>query len=194
MLTKSFSDQMDFLFTIIHNGIVVVASYIFDKVIEPSYDEDESVAKVTFKSRNHLDIDDEKSSLLHQLKLAKALADSEALFRFIAEETVSVLEKEKTLKELEHRDFIAKHHNDIILMETQLKTSRDTENELNRTIAIKVSKIDELMIINKKLQEDLAKSLSEQQEAQKLKVMLRNETMLKQVAVDKLLEIMDRRV
>ena len=47
------------------------------------------------------ELEDEHSSIAHQLQLSLARADSEALARAIAEETVAELEKEKTTKELE---------------------------------------------------------------------------------------------
>ena len=46
-------------------------------------------------------MEEERSSIAHQLQLSLARADSEALARAIAEETVAELEKEKTMKELE---------------------------------------------------------------------------------------------
>lgn len=145
------------------------------------------------KSRDIRDLEDEKSSMFHQLQLAAARADSEALARSIAEETVADLEKEKTMKELELKDLIAKHRNDIATKETQLQLLRDTENELNTKQAIKISELDELMNQNKKLQDDLLKSHVEQQEIEKLQAKLKNETLLKQTAVNKLAEIMNRR-
>lgn len=145
------------------------------------------------KSRDILDLEEEKSSMFHQLQLAAARADSEALARSIAEETVADLEKEKTMKELELKDLIAKHRNDIASKETQLQSLRDTENELNTKLAIKVSELDELIKQNKKLQDDLSKSQAEQLEIEKLQAKLKNETLLKQTAVNKLAEIMNRR-
>ena len=48
-----------------------------------------------------VELEEERSSIAHQLQLSLARADSEALARAIAEETVAELEKEKTMKELE---------------------------------------------------------------------------------------------
>ncbi len=47
------------------------------------------------------ELEDERASITHQLQLSLARADSEALARAIAEETVAEMEKEKTMKELE---------------------------------------------------------------------------------------------
>lgn len=145
------------------------------------------------KSRDIQDMEEEKSSMFHQLQLAVARADSEALARSIAEETVADLEKEKTMKELELKDLIAKHRNDIAQKENQLQGLRDTENELNTKLTIKISELDELMNQSKKLQDDLNKSRADQLEIEKLQAKLKNETLLKQTAVNKLAEIMNRR-
>lgn len=145
------------------------------------------------KTRDIQDMEDEKSSMFHQLQLAVARADSEALARSIAEETVADLEKEKTMKELELKDLIAKHRNDMSSRETQIQALRDTENELNTKLSIKTSELEELMNQIKKLQEDLLKARADQLEIEKLQAKLKNETLLKQTAVNKLAEIMNRR-
>ena len=61
------------------------------------------------KQRTVQELEEERGSLAHQLQLALARADSEALARSIAEETVADLEKEKTMKELELKDLLGKH-------------------------------------------------------------------------------------
>ena len=64
------------------------------------------------KIRSITELEEERGSLAHQLQLALARADSEALARSIAEETVADLEKEKTMKELELKELMAKHRVD----------------------------------------------------------------------------------
>lgn len=145
------------------------------------------------KTRDFQDMEEEKSSMFHQLQLAAARADSEALARSIAEETVADLEKEKTMKELELKDLIAKHRNDIVAKEAQMQAMRDIDHELNTKLAIKASELDELRNQNKKLHDDLTKARAEQLEIEKLQAKLKNETLLKQTAVNKLAEIMNRR-
>lgn len=54
-----------------------------------------------------------KGNLMEQLQVALQRADSEALARSVAEETVAELEKEKTVKELEINDVLSRHSNDI---------------------------------------------------------------------------------
>jgi hypothetical protein len=70
------------------------------------------------RSRTTAELEEERHSLAHQLQLTLARADAEALARSIAEETVADLEKDKTMKELELRDLLARHRSDI--------TSRDS--------------------------------------------------------------------
>ena len=53
------------------------------------------------KTKQVGELEDERASITHQLQLSLARADSEALARAIAEETVAEMEKEKTMKELE---------------------------------------------------------------------------------------------
>lgn len=145
------------------------------------------------KTRVIQDLEEERSSVFHQLQLAAARADSEALARSIAEETVADLEKEKTMKELELKDLIAKHRNEITSKETKLQALRDTENELSNKLSIKISELDELFNQHKKIQDDYTKAKIDQAEIEKLQAKLKNETLLKQTAVNKLAEIMNRR-
>ncbi|CAB0005821.1 unnamed protein product [Nesidiocoris tenuis] len=72
------------------------------------------------KVRNITELEEERSSLAHQLQLALARADTEALARSIAEETVADLEKEKTMKELELKEISAKHRVDSTAKETTI--------------------------------------------------------------------------
>jgi len=61
------------------------------------------------KQRVVQELEEERKPMQHQLQLALARADSEALARSIAEETVADLEKEKTMKELELKEICGKH-------------------------------------------------------------------------------------
>ena len=66
------------------------------------------------------ELEEERNSLTQQVQIAVARADSEALARSIAEETVTDLEKEKTIKELEMKDIISKHRADIVAKESSV--------------------------------------------------------------------------
>ncbi|CAG9803916.1 unnamed protein product [Chironomus riparius] len=133
----------------------------------------------------------QSSELREELALARA--DSEALVKSIAEETVADLKKEKTVKELEIKDLIGKHRNEIAAKVTQIQSLRDIENDLSNKVSIKSSEIEELTNQNNKIQDDLVKYKVDQVELEKLHAKLKNETLLKQQAVNKLAEIMNRR-
>ncbi|KAG4078255.1 hypothetical protein HA402_011327 [Bradysia odoriphaga] len=145
------------------------------------------------KSRSLSELEEERSSLLHQLQIALARADSEALARSIAEETVADLEKEKTIKELELKDLMSKHRTDLATKETTLSSLRDAENEVAKKLNNKIAEYEELMQVNNKLQEEITQNKADQSEMEKLKNRLKNEVLLKQTAVNKLTEIMSRK-
>lgn len=74
------------------------------------------------KTRQVVELEEERTSLTHQLQLSVGRADAEALARSIAEETVAELEKEKTVKELETRDLVSRHMSDITEKDTAFNT------------------------------------------------------------------------
>lgn len=145
------------------------------------------------KSRTLQDLEEERSSLLHQLQIALARADSEALARSIAEETVADLEKEKTIKELELKDLLSKHRSDLSAKESAISQLRDAENEVTKKLNSKIAEYDDIVQLQTKLQEELAQNKIDQSEMDKLKSRLKNEILLKQTAVNKLTEIMSRK-
>ncbi|XP_033168640.1 rho-associated protein kinase 1 isoform X2 [Drosophila mauritiana] len=140
------------------------------------------------------DLEEERVSLKHQVQVAVARADSEALARSIAEETVADLEKEKTIKELELKDFVMKHRNEINAKEAALATLKEAENELHKKLGQKAAEYEDLVQQHKKQQEELALMRSNKdEEISKLLDKCKNEVLLKQVAVNKLAEVMNRR-
>lgn len=145
-------------------------------------------------SRAARDLEQERSSLLHQLQLAIARADSEAIARSIAEETVGELEKEKTMKELEMREAASQHRQEVAARDQLLQTLRDRDHENRATIDLQRKEVDELRRSATALAERVA-SLQRQQEEDKdrLNKKLNSESMLKQQAVNKLAEIMNRK-
>lgn len=145
------------------------------------------------KQRTIQELEEERSSLLHQLQLAIARADSEALARSIAEETVTDLEKEKTMKELELKDLVTKHRNEITSKEQMITTAKDAEAELNKKLNSRIAELEDALLQNKKLQEEVKKHKFDQEEHDKLKKQLKTEILLKQTAVNKLAEIMNRK-
>lgn len=145
--------------------------------------------EVEEKMRIISELEDERKleqSLMHQLQIALARADSEALARSIAEETVADLEKEKTMKELELKDLMAKHRNEMVTM-------KDVEYDINMELSKRRAEVEDLKALNKKLQDDLERARYDQVEIEQLQQKLKTETLLKQTAVNKLTEIMSRK-
>jgi len=140
------------------------------------------------------DLEEERVSLKHQVQVAVARADSEALARSIAEETVADLEKEKTIKELELKDFVMKHRNEINAKEAALATLKEAEIEMHKKLGQKGVECEDLVQQHKKQQEELTlMRSSKDEEIAKLLDKCKNEVLLKQVAVNKLAEVMNRR-
>ena len=146
------------------------------------------------KQRSFQDLEDEKSSLLHQLHIAIGRADSEALARSIAEETIADLEKEKTMKDLEFKDMRLKHQNEISVKEAALGSLRDKEIEYRKS-SEKLFKENKQLIEQIQRQETdfSAKQNNSKEENDRLNSKLKTESLLKQQAVNKLHEIMNRK-
>nr|XP_023019673.1 rho-associated protein kinase 1 [Leptinotarsa decemlineata] len=145
------------------------------------------------KNRLNKEFEEERVSLKHQCQLALARADSEALARSIAEETVADLEKEKTMKELELKDLLSKHRNEMTAKDLSVNTLKDRESELKRLNDQLQKERDEMSRQLKQLQEELNKKYSNNEEVEKLIAKLNTESLLKQQAVNKLHEIMNRK-
>lgn len=111
--------------------------------------------EVDEKVRINKEFEEECASLKHQCQLALARADSEALARSIAEETVADLEKEKTMKELELKDLLGKHRNDLNTKDVTINALRDRELELKRLSEQVQREKDDLSRVCKRLQDEL---------------------------------------
>ena len=150
--------------------------------------------EVDEKTKQVGEMEEERSSLTHQLQLSLARADSEALARAIAEETVAELEKEKTMKELEIKDLMARHRSDMINKEVALNSLRDRENEMKKTYDVITKENEDLGGKLKTAQEELqAASNASGDEVERLRKQLKQEQLLKMQAVNKLAEIMNRK-
>lgn len=145
------------------------------------------------KIRINKEFEEETDSLKHQCQLALARADSEALARSIAEETIGELEKEKTMKELELKDLLIKHRNDLNAKDLQLAASKESEMEYKKITEQFSKDKDDFVKQIKQLQDELTAKSSSNEELEKLRVKLNTETLLKQQAVNKLHEIMNRK-
>ncbi|XP_023949455.2 rho-associated protein kinase 2 [Bicyclus anynana] len=153
----------------------------------------EARAQLEDSSRAARDLEQERASLMHQLQLAIARADSEAIARSIAEETVGELEKEKTMKELEMRDALAQHRTELASRDALVQGLRDRDHENRATIDLQRKEVDELRRSGTALAERVATLQRAQEEVDRLTKRLNSEIMLKQQAVNKLAEIMNRK-
>lgn len=143
------------------------------------------------KTRSSQELEEERGSLVHQLQIALARADSEALARSIAEETVADLEKEKTMKELELKDLLAKHRLELSSKDVNLNTIKDREIEFKKHNEQLLNDIKEL---NLKIQrQENERNNSESADIEKLMQRLKTEQLLKLQAVNKLHEILNRK-
>lgn len=145
------------------------------------------------KTRLQQELDEERNSLVHQLQLSLARGDSEALARSIAEETVADLEKERTMKELEYKDGLVKHHHEIATKEQIVNRLKDSEGELKKNIEQHIKDKDELNKKIKDINDDLIKSQISKDEIDKLSAKLKTEQLLKQQAINKLTQILNRK-
>lgn len=145
------------------------------------------------KIRLHQEFEEERNSLVHQLQLALARADSEALARSIAEETIADLEKERTMKELEYKDGVNKHQQELSAKEHILNRLKENESEFKKTVDQTLKEKEDLSKRLMDFQEQLGKAQSNVEEIEKLSSKLKTEQLLKQQAVNKLAEIMNRK-
>ncbi|XP_012063059.1 PREDICTED: rho-associated protein kinase 2 [Atta cephalotes] len=145
------------------------------------------------KIRLQQELEEERSSLVHQLQLSLARGDSEALARSIAEETVADLEKERTMKELEYKDGVTKHHQELSTKEQIINRLKENESEFKKSVDQTLKEKEDLSKRYKELQEQLGKAQSNVEEIEKLSSKLKTEQLLKQQAVNKLAEIMNRK-
>ncbi|XP_037977212.2 rho-associated protein kinase 2 isoform X2 [Plutella xylostella] len=150
-------------------------------------------AQLEQECRGARELEQERAGLLHQLQLAIARADSEAIARSIAEETVAELEKEKTMKELEYRDAVSSHRAELAARDALVQGLRDRDHENLATIDLQRKEVDELRRSGTALAERAASLSRLQDEIERLSKKLNSEVMLKQQAVNKLAEIMHRK-
>ncbi|XP_064626393.1 rho-associated protein kinase 2-like isoform X3 [Lineus longissimus] len=138
-----------------------------------------------------------RDSVLAQLQLALAKADSEQLARTIAEDGLSDVEKEKTMLELEIKELMSRHKSELSKKESHLSSMEVNLNGLSKQIESYQTEKDELNTKIKKLSDELEAAKSDNttndSENQLLKKALHEEKVKKIQAVNKLAEIMNRK-
>lgn len=134
----------------------------------------------------------EKDSIITQVQLLHTKADSEALARHIAEEQLSDVEKEKTMLELEIKEMMSRHKNELNKKETLIAALEDQKRDYVVNLEKLQQDKDDLNNKIKRLSEDLQSSKS-QSEMDILKKQLADEKLKKIQAVNKLAEVMNRK-
>jgi len=142
------------------------------------------------------ELENEKKSLIEQMKIIASQAETEAMERRVIEQDLTDLEREKMMLELELKDSQSKNKVALRNLDMQAQTSKDTEADLLQRLDMLSKENEELSrSLEVKLQEKENKPANDdnQLEMEKLKKSLQTEKMLKQQAVNKLAEIMNRK-
>merc|ERR1712111_137004 len=142
------------------------------------------------------ELENEKKSLIEQMKIIASQAETEAMERRVIEQDLTDLERVKMMLELELKDSQSKNKVALRNLDMQAQTSKDTEADLLQRLDMLSKENEELSrSLEVKLQEKENKPANDdnQLEMEKLKKSLQTEKMLKQQAVNKLAEIMNRK-
>ncbi|CAN9507867.1 unnamed protein product [Ophioblennius macclurei] len=138
--------------------------------------------------------EEERESLTSQLEASLTKADSEQLARSIAEEQYSDLEKEKIMKELEIKDMMARHKQELSDKEATISSLEESNRTLTVDVANLAGEKEELNNQLKDKQQQLQKAMEEEKNMSSVKQsyekQLENERTLKIQAVNKLHEVM----
>ncbi|XP_051951657.1 rho-associated protein kinase 2-like isoform X3 [Xyrauchen texanus] len=142
------------------------------------------------------DLQEERDSLAAQLEKCLTKVDSEQLARSIAEEQYSDLEKEKIMKELEIKDMIARHRQDLSEKDNTISLLEESNRTLTADVGNLASEKGELNNHLKHLQQKLERAREEEKQMNALKLsyekQIQSERTLKIQAVNKLAEVMKK--
>ncbi|XP_077092778.1 rho-associated protein kinase 2 isoform X4 [Siphateles boraxobius] len=147
--------------------------------------------------QNLQEFQEERDSLAAQLEITLTKADSEQLARSIAEEQYSDLEKEKIMKELEIKEMMARHRQELAEKDTTITSLEEANRTLTNDVANLANEKEELNNKLKEAQDYLQNLKNEEQSITQVKLalekQLQSERTLKTQAVNKLAEIMNRK-
>ncbi|TMS21422.1 Rho-associated protein kinase 2 [Larimichthys crocea] len=104
------------------------------------------------------ELQEERDSLAAQLEITLTKADSEQLARSIAEEQYSDLEKEKIMKELELKEMMARHRQELSEKDITISSLEEANRTLTSDVANLANEKEEL---NNKLKEAAVNKLAE---------------------------------
>ncbi|XP_049337123.1 rho-associated protein kinase 2 isoform X2 [Astyanax mexicanus] len=147
--------------------------------------------------QNLQELQEERDSLAAQLEITLTKADSEQLARSIAEEQYSDLEKEKIMKELEIKEMMARHRQELAEKDTTISSLEEANRTLTSDVANLANEKEELNNKLKESEDDMQKLKDDEQYITQMKLayekQLQSERTLKTQAVNKLAEIMNRK-
>ncbi|XP_028295687.1 rho-associated protein kinase 2-like isoform X2 [Gouania willdenowi] len=140
---------------------------------------------------------EERESMTSQLEASLTKADAEQLSRSIVEEQYSELEKEKIMKELEIKDVIARHKQELSEKESTISSLEESNRTLTVDVANLANEKEELNNQLKEMQQHFQRVKEEKKQLSSVKMsfekQLQSEKTLKIQAVNKLHEVMYRR-
>ncbi|XP_075454482.1 rho-associated protein kinase 2 isoform X3 [Ascaphus truei] len=143
------------------------------------------------------ELQDERDSLAAQLEITLTKADSEQLARSIAEEQYSDLEKEKIMKELEIKEMMARHKQELAEKHATIASLEDANKTLTIDVGNLANEKEELNNKFKDAQEQIQRLMEEESSVgfvkSQFEKQLLSERTLKTQAVNKLAEIMNRK-
>ncbi|XP_061551882.1 rho-associated protein kinase 2 isoform X3 [Phycodurus eques] len=143
------------------------------------------------------ELQEERDSLAAQLEITLTKADSEQLARSIAEEQYSDLEKEKIMKELELKEMMARHRQELSEKDITINSLEEANRTLTSDVANLANEKEELNNKMKEALEETEKSKDWEQHIIQMKhtfeKQLQSERTLKTQAVNKLAEILNRK-
>ncbi|XP_070588968.1 rho-associated protein kinase 2 isoform X2 [Erythrolamprus reginae] len=143
------------------------------------------------------ELQEERDSLAAQLEITLTKADSEQLARSIAEEQYSDLEKEKIMKELEIKEMMARHKQELVEKDATIGSLEEANRTLTSDVANLANEKEELNNKLKEIQERLAHLNEEENDLGLLRTQfekqLAYERTMKTQAVNKLAEVMNRK-
>lgn len=147
--------------------------------------------------QNLQELQEERDSLAAQLEITLTKADSEQLARSIAEEQYSDLEKEKIMKELEIKEMMARHRQELAEKDTTISSLEEANRTLTNDVANLANEKEEFNNKLKEAEDYLQNLKNEEQSITQVKLalekQLQSERTLKTQAVNKLAEIMNRK-
>ncbi|XP_022102582.1 rho-associated protein kinase 2-like isoform X3 [Acanthaster planci] len=152
-----------------------------------------------------ISLESERDSLSTHLEIALTKADSEQLARSIAEGHCSDLEKEKTMRELEIKENLQRYKKDIneknnliSQLEEKQKETEESINQINNRMKVASTEKDEIYTKLQNAMQELERLQTDNANINVLKELhkkqLDSEKLKTQAAVNKLAEVMNRKL